>query len=181
MGRKLIDICGQRFGMLLVVERAKSGAGESRWRCRCDCGKDTIASSSHLRAGQTTSCGCFRVSFKRTHGHSSGFGKSRGSRTYLSWQHMIQRCTNPKNDRFHSYGGRGITICARWLESFENFMVDMGSRPNGMSLDRIDNDGNYCPENCRWSTFKEQTANRDAVKAKASTDKALRARWQRPA
>lgn len=144
------DITGQRFGRLIVLSLYRRGSSgvHSRWLCLCDCGQTRVASGSSLKRGRTTSCGCGRI----THG-------SWGSPTYRSWHMMLQRCTNPRNTHYAYYGGRGITVCERWLK-FENFLADMGERPLGTSIDRIDVDGNYEPGNCRWATPKQQMNNR---------------------
>lgn len=155
-----IDLSGQRFGRLLVVSRSPSD-GKPRWLCRCDCGQDTIVKARHLRGGETTSCGCFRREVigdrQRTHG-------MRNSPEYLTWQAMKRRCYTPTHKDYANYGGRGISICDRWLNSFEAFLGDMGPRPEARSIDRINNDGNYEPGNCRWATASEQSRNtRDSV------------------
>ena len=149
---RFIDLTGQRFGELEVLERVQSRKGNTRWLCRCAaCGSETIVQAGNLRSGHARSCGCVRPS--RKHG-------MHGTPTYMVWQSMIQRCRNHRNSRWHDYGGRGITICARWLK-FENFYADMGERPAGMSIDRYpDNDGIYKPSNCRWASRSQQQSNR---------------------
>ena len=156
-------ILGSRFTKLTVQERLPA----SKVRVRCDCGAARVVQLSHLRAGSTKSCGCLRKQlaprrgqtsrYKNQHGHA-GDG---GSPTYLSWYAMKQRCFNQNHENFPYYGGRGITVCEPWLR-FENFLADMGERPGGKTLDRINPDGIYEPDNCRWATPKEQAGNRRA-------------------
>src|SRR5262245_9769273 len=141
-----------KFDRLTVVSFAGVENRRAMWDCACECGGNCVVCGRDLVAGGTRSCGCLRA----THGHSrrSGF-----SPTYRSWDNMLSRCLNPNSTYYYDYGGRGITVCKRWL-NFENFLADMGERPKGMTLDRINGDGNYRPSNCRWATPKEQAANR---------------------
>lgn len=154
---KFIDLTGKRFGRLTVVQRLGSDRwGNSRWLCKCDCNsQETIVSSGHLRSNHTQSCGCFHLEKITKHGHAIG-GKE--SKTYRSWDHMIQRCTNPNFKQYKDYGGRGITVCERW-NKFENFLEDMEEAPKGLQLDRINNNKEYYKENCRWATKKQQHRN----------------------
>ncbi len=150
---KIIDLTGQKFGKLIVIKQTPSNRwGHSRWLCECICKQKTTVCGGSLKSGNTKSCGCLVTK----HGHSR---KGRWSKVYKSWTHMIQRCTNPNNERYRDYGGRGITICRRWM-IFENFLKDMGEQPQKHQLDRIDNDGNYCKKNCRWATRKQQAGNK---------------------
>lgn len=125
----------------------------------CECGGYVHAHLPKIITGHTKSCGCINREKPQAlkHGHSS---RIKHSKTYNSWAGMIQRCTNPNHCGYKNYGGRGITICPEWLESFENFLSDMGERPEGMTIDRINVDGNYCPDNTRWATDAEQRANK---------------------
>lgn len=150
-----IDLSGKRFSNLVVVARVSSDKQGVRWSCQCDCGGTIVAYAKELRAGHTKGCGCRQK--RRTHGLSF-------TPTYRSWCAMHVRCGSPRHPAFHRYGGRGITVCDRWKGrgGFDAFLSDMGIRPPGRTLDRINNDGKYEPGNCRWSTPKEQRANQSA-------------------
>lgn len=153
--RGTLDISGKQFGRLFVLGPIPpvDGSGRKRWACHCDCGSFMVARSGELRRGDTTSCGCAKKAALTTHGQSI-----QRTRSYTTWDGMIQRCTNPRNKKYHLYGGRGILVCEPWL-TFEQFFADMGERPEGLTIDRINPDGNYEPSNCRWATAKEQNRN----------------------
>ena len=156
MGRRRLDLTGQRFGRLVVEAFDSIRKRTSAWRCRCDCGAETVAMAYHLKRGTTTSCGCFRVEAAADRVRSHGMTRSP---TYLTWVAMLQRCENPEATGYEYYGGRGVTVCPEWHE-FEAFLADMGERPKGRTLDRRDPNGNYERDNCRWATPVEQANNK---------------------
>lgn len=167
---KVIDLQpGQKFGMLTVVKRAESKHKNTYWVCRCDCGTNTLVTASHLTHGHTKSCGCLQrrtaqktmVSMMKTKG-ADGHSVRRLSKT---WRNMISRCNNPNDKSYPNYGGRGIKISPEWESdywAFERWAVSSGWEP-GLTLDRIDNDKGYCPDNCRWATQKQQNNNKRNV------------------
>lgn len=157
---------GARFGRLTVVGKsALRSGGHVVWVCICDCGKSIDADGCHLRRGKSTSCGCFRAQASAgrmtVHGEAR---KGKRSRTFNCWMNAKMRCFSPGATRYKDWGGRGITMCERWKNSFENFLADMGECPLVKSLDRIENDGNYEPGNCRWATPQQQNNNRRKVR-----------------
>ena len=146
------DLTGKRFNKLMVVSLSPSHNGKRQWLCQCDCGRNAIISGVRLRLGQM-SCGANGCKPGTSH------GLSKKSCAYVRWKTMKARCLNPRHQRFADYGGRGVSICRRWMK-FENFLSDMGEPPTGMFLDRKDNAKGYGPDNCRWVTPKQSTANR---------------------
>lgn len=160
----LLDITGQKFGRMTAIEIShRNGKGRVFWKCRCDCGKEKAVSSWHLRLGGTKSCGCLHTDFARSGKHSRKHGDACGGELtseYWRWQSMKARCYNPNTKSYPAYGGRGISICERWLKDYGAFLSDMGRCPEGFMLDRIDVNGNYEPGNCRWVSLSDSLFNR---------------------
>lgn len=150
--KKLIDLTGQKFGRLTVMEFLHRTKKTAFWKCRCDCGNEVRAAMVNLKSGKVRSCGCLFKDIMTTHGRA-------GSRIYEIWVSMKKRCDNPRAAAYKEYGGRGIKVCRRWMK-FENFLKDMGEPPNELSLDRIDNNKGYNKKNCRWATRAEQANNK---------------------
>lgn len=152
MGKKLY-LSGQKFGRWEVIYYShKNIRGEKYWNCRCNCGTVKAVSAASLVNKKSVSCGCYHIEQVSSHGMTL-------TPTFKSWESMKQRCTNKNSPDYHNYGGRGITVCQRWINSFDNFLHDMGIRPKNMTLDRINVNGSYDPSNCKWSTYSEQNKN----------------------
>lgn len=155
----LQDITGNIFGKLTVIEFfERTSTKSTMWVCLCECGTEKVINGAHLKSGKIISCGCYQKSWAITHGHTS---ERNHSPEYKCWNSMKSRCNNKKNDRYYDYGGRGISVCDQWNNSFETFLKDMGPRPSlKYSLERIDNDKNYTPDNCVWRTMQQQSRNK---------------------
>lgn len=147
-------VAGTRFGRITII--AERATGSLRVLGRCDCGAEKLFFLNNLRQGTTKSCGCLLRELITARNLRHGMTESP---EFETWIGILQRCTNPNAAAYANYGGRGITVCERWRDSFENFYADMGPRPEGLSIDRIDNDGNYEPGNCHWATPMEQRHN----------------------
>lgn len=152
------DLTSRTFNRLTVLKFSHLKNERAFWFCSCRCGGTATISSNNLLKGGTKSCGCRNREVKRKHGHSF---VGAISCEYTCWVHLKQRCENPRCASYPRYGGRGISICERWRNSFPNFLVDLGPKPSPRhSLDRKNVNGNYCPQNCRWSDPKQQARNR---------------------
>lgn len=161
-----MDMQGKKIGRLLV----KSPAGRNKhgallWLCLCDCGLEVITTGNNMRNGKAKSCGCLKIetasNLNRTHGLSK-------TKTYAIWKGMIRRCENPNEQNYQYYGARGIKVCDRWRNDYKNFLADMGEKPQGLSIDRINNSGDYEPSNCRWSDVFRQASNKSKPKNNTS-------------
>ncbi len=174
------DLVGKRFGRLMTIKRGNSNKwGRSVFICECDCGAVKSIYGEHLSRGLVKSCGCFRVDFGREIGLTNSTHMMTNTPEYRAWANMKDRCYNSGNKLFRRYGGRGIRVSTRWLDSFESFFADMGKRPSpDHSIDRWpDNNGDYEKDNCRWATRSQQQRNKNSFKHKKSRSGLTE--WQR--
>lgn len=169
------DLTGQRFGRLAVIGRDGTAHGSVTWLCRCDCGKTCVVRAGSLKQGRTNSCGCLH---KETAGSNLAKHRQSGSRLYLVWKSMKTRCYNPHSNRYKHYGGRGIGICSEWLNDFHAFCdwamangYDETAPRGQCTIDRIDNDKGYSPDNCRWVDMETQVNNRAISRHKLKEEK----------
>lgn len=153
----LIDLTGKKFGRWTVAGIGEKKGKHFSWVCLCDCGETRAVSGPSLRNGVSTSCGCYRSDVNAAIHKTHGMAKSKLN---VVWSGMKARCSNPNHESYANYGGRGIKVCDRW-KTFDNFLADMGQTyRDGLSIDRVDNDGDYEPNNCRWATLAEQATNK---------------------
>ena len=155
---RAIDLTGERFGKLTAVRHAMSINKKRVWECNCECGERSFVRTDDLRSGRQVSCGCYKDANTAERNRANAKHGMTNTGVYRSWFAMRDRCYDPKSPSWKWYGERGIAVCDRWQE-FENFFADMGHRPEGKTIDRINPAGNYDPGNCRWATPKEQRNN----------------------
>ena len=152
-----VDMVGQRAGRLTVHSFAQTRSGKAYWRCECECGNERVICGQYLRNGRTKSCGCLH---KEMTANLRASHRMSGTPTYATWASMLSRCYNQNQECYAKYGALGVRVCDRWRKSFENFLADMGERPDGMTLDRKNPFGDYELSNCKWSTNEEQGQNK---------------------
>lgn len=156
-----LELAGQKHNKLTVLEKVGRNEIGVLWSCTCECGNVVVVAATHIKRGRVKSCGCLKVEF----GRNKATHRDTKSKEYTTWCAIKKRCLNPNDSAYKNYGGRGITICDRWRDSYEDFLSDVGRAPSKhYSIDRIDNSGNYEPGNVKWSTMLEQSLNRRNTK-----------------
>lgn len=170
-----VDHTGKKFGILTVIEYSHTKGKRPIWRCLCECGNEKLVNGHELVSGDTKSCGCIRGKSNTIHGEAKG----KRTKEYQTWKAIKNRCYNPNNHKYHVYGARGIKVCDRWLDSYSNFLEDMGRAPSPQhSIDRPNVDGNYEPSNARWATSKEQGKNRqNTIRATINGETRIVSEW----
>ena len=173
---RFMNMTGLKYNRLTVVEyRGKQSWSHHQWLCKCDCGNTVVCLGENLRSGNTMSCGCFNIEVNRSKGRSNNLDINLSdNKLHGSYKEMIRRCSDKNSISYPRYGGRGISVCKRWVDDENAFFKDMGKRPDGTSLDRIDNNGDYSPSNCKWSTHAEQSQNTRETKLTSDLVRTMR-------
>lgn len=172
-------LAGKTFGRWTVIADSRMPNGDLGWICRCACGAERTIVGHSLKSGDSRSCGCWQKDWASANGKKAKTHGMTGKPTHASWRSMIERCTKNDHVSWPRYGGRGIRVCQRWMK-FEHFLEDMGARPDGMTLDRVDTNGDYCKSNCRWATIDQQSNNRETnVILEAFGERKTAMQWSR--
>ncbi len=160
-GKAFQDLSGMKFNSLTAIAYAGNRGGATLWRCRCDCGGESLVKAFKLKSGSIKTCGCGRRSYMTNENAEPETHRQSGTDVYNIWANMRRRCYDQSCDAYRYYGARGVAVCDEWRNSFSAFIADVGPRPSkDHSLDRIDVNGSYCPDNCRWATKRQQQRNK---------------------